>query len=64
MLPATKWRKSTRSPSSNGQCVEARSQSLHFQLRDSKLARNSPIMNLTKSDFGALLTHLNEDHHD
>lgn len=52
------WRKSTRSPSNGGQCVEAGSAHNKMHLRDSKLDSVSPILSLTKTDFAALLYHL------
>jgi hypothetical protein len=51
------WRKSTRSGGGDdSQCVEARSQSGAFQVRDSKLGHDSPIFNLGATDFKALLS--------
>ena len=51
------WRKSTRSNSGDdSSCVEARSQSGAFQVRDSKLGHDSPIFDLTSTDFKALLS--------
>ncbi|MFG3338737.1 DUF397 domain-containing protein [Glycomyces sp. NPDC048151] len=53
------WRKSTRSNNSgNGQdCVEARATGAAFEVRDSKLGEQSPIFDLSSSDFAALLDH-------
>lgn len=50
------WRKSTRS-SDSGQtnCVEARNTDSGFQVRDSKLGHDSPVFDLTASDFTGLL---------
>lgn len=51
------WRKSTRSNSGDdSSCVEARSQNGAFQVRDSKLGHDSPIFDLTSTDFKALLS--------
>jgi hypothetical protein len=50
------WRKSTRSANSaQSDCVEARNTAAGFQVRDSKLGHDSPIFNLTASDFTGLL---------
>lgn len=50
------WRKSTRS-NNTGQtdCVEARNTDSGFQVRDSKLGHDSPVFDLTGSDFTGLL---------
>lgn len=50
----SKWRKSTRS-ANQGSCVELRSSARGFQVRDSKLGDNSPILNLSGSDLTGLL---------
>ncbi|MCC3762596.1 DUF397 domain-containing protein [Glycomyces sp. TRM65418] len=51
------WRKSTRSSSSgNGDCVEARKSHTGFQVRDSKLGQESPVLDLAEPDFLALLS--------
>jgi hypothetical protein len=51
------WRKSSRSSgAADSSCVEARSQSGAFQVRDSKLGHDSPIFDLTSTDFKALLS--------
>lgn len=50
------WRKSTRS--TNGDtCVEARVAETGFEVRDSKLREDSPILDVTVDDFAALLIH-------
>lgn len=50
------WRKSTQS-SNSGQtdCVEARNTLAGFQVRDSKLGHESPVFDLSASDFSGLL---------
>lgn len=50
------WRKSTRS-NDTGQtdCVEARNTAAGFQVRDSKLGHDSPVFDLSASDFTGLL---------
>jgi hypothetical protein len=51
------WRKSTRSSSTgNGDCVEARKAQPGFEVRDSKLGIDSPILPLRATDFEALLS--------
>jgi hypothetical protein len=51
------WRKSSRSSGADdSSCVEARTQSGAFQVRDSKLGHDSPIFDLTPTDFKALLS--------
>jgi hypothetical protein len=50
------WRKSARS--SDGalaDCLEARNTAAGFQVRDSKLGHDSPVFDLTASDFTGLL---------
>lgn len=50
------WRKSSRSAGgTNSQCVEARTFAGRFQVRDSKLADASPILDVPTADFAALL---------
>jgi len=50
------WRKSTRSANSGqSDCVEARNTTAGFQVRDSKLGHDSPVFDLTASDFTGLL---------
>jgi len=49
----TTWRKSSRS-GANGACVEARIDGTP-QVRDSKLGDDSPILNMSRSDFEGLL---------
>lgn len=52
----TSWRKSSRSADSgNGNCFEARSTGVGFEVRDSKLGNGSPIFDLGADDFIALL---------
>jgi hypothetical protein len=51
------WRKSSRSNSGDdSSCVEARSQAGAFQVRDSKLGHDSPIFDLSTTDFKALIS--------
>ncbi|MCD0446625.1 DUF397 domain-containing protein [Glycomyces sp. A-F 0318] len=51
------WRKSTHSSGvSDSNCVEARQQADAFQVRDSKLGHDSPIFDLTTTDFKALIS--------
>jgi Domain of unknown function (DUF397) len=53
---AAHWRKSTRSSSTgNGDCVEARPAPAGFELRDSKLGTESPILALPAKDFTTFL---------
>lgn len=54
----TLWRKSTKSPNTNGQCLQSRLSQSGQQLRDSKLGETSPVFTLARDDFSALLTHL------
>ncbi|GAA2124747.1 DUF397 domain-containing protein [Glycomyces algeriensis] len=50
------WRKSTRSDSdADPNCVEARNTDAGFQVRDSKLGHDSPVFDLSASDFTGLL---------
>jgi hypothetical protein len=50
------WRKSTRSSDSgNGDCVEARPAPAGFEIRDSKLGSESPILAASAEDFTTLL---------
>jgi hypothetical protein len=52
----TPWRKSSRSDgASNSNCVEARPADSGFQVRDSKLGEDSPILSLPEADFSGLL---------
>jgi hypothetical protein len=52
----TEWRKSSRSSSQgNGDCVEARVDAGGFQVRDSKLGDDSPILDLSAEEFVGLL---------
>jgi hypothetical protein len=51
------WRKSSRSNSGDdSNCVEARTQAGAFQVRDSKLGHDSPIFDLSTTDFKALIS--------
>jgi hypothetical protein len=51
------WRKSSRSNSGDdSSCVEARTQAGAFQVRDSKLGHDSPIFDLSTTDFKALIS--------
>lgn len=54
-MTATAWRKSSRSGNSGANCVEARVESKHFQVRDSKLGDASPIFDLDTEGFTSLL---------
>jgi hypothetical protein len=50
------WRKSSRSSGqADSDCVEARPASTGFQVRDSKLGDESPILDLGTADFTGLL---------
>lgn len=50
------WRKSSRSSNSgDNNCVEARTASTGFQVRDSKLGEGSPIFELDAAGFASLL---------
>ncbi|WP_199035648.1 DUF397 domain-containing protein [Glycomyces salinus] len=52
----TEWRKSTRSSSgSNGDCVEVRVAEGQFEVRDSKLGDDSPILQMDTAEFFSLL---------
>jgi hypothetical protein len=52
----TGWRKSTRSSDqADSACVEARTIQEGFQVRDSKLGDESPILDLGTADFTGLL---------
>lgn len=51
----SKWRKSSRSGNSGGNCVEARTNEMRFEVRDSKLGDGSPIFGLDAEDFVGLL---------
>lgn len=50
---ARQWKKSSHS--GGGNCVEARANGLRFQVRDSVLGDDSPILNLTNTDFNGFL---------
>lgn len=49
------WRKSSKSGNQGNDCVEARIRRGQFQVRDSKLGEDSPILDLKSTDFVALL---------
>ncbi|MEV3935766.1 DUF397 domain-containing protein [Glycomyces sp. NPDC049804] len=50
------WRKSSRSGGAqDSACVEARPASSGFQVRDSKLGDESPILDLGAADYTGLL---------
>jgi len=51
----SKWRKSSRSGNSGGNCVEARTDGQSFEVRDSKLGDDSPIIGLSAEDYVGLL---------
>jgi hypothetical protein len=51
----SRWRKSSRSGDQGANCVEARSRGGTFQVRDSKLGEDSPILELNESEFVSLL---------
>jgi hypothetical protein len=50
-----KWRRSRRSTSLGNACVEARLNPTTPQLRDSKLGDDSPLLELSRSDFEGFL---------
>lgn len=54
-MPKTPWRKSIRSQGGANNCVEARQADGQQQIRDSKLAQLSPVLNLDRGDFEALI---------
>lgn len=49
------WKKSSHSAGNSGNCVEARVYGPRFQVRDSVLGDDSPILNLTNTDFNGFL---------
>jgi hypothetical protein len=52
----TEWRKSSRSSSqANGDCVVARATTRGFQIGDSKLGEESPVLDLDPKDFVSVL---------
>ena len=53
------WRKSSRSSTAQGNCVEARQSAGQAQIRDSKMGDGSPILQLSRSEFAALLDSVN-----
>lgn len=55
-MTAGKWRKSSRSQgNADSNCVEARTSSNGFQVRDSKLGDDSPVFDLGEQGFKSLL---------
>ncbi|GLZ78051.1 hypothetical protein Afil01_28580 [Actinorhabdospora filicis] len=48
------WKKSSRSGGQN-QCVEARTTEGRFQVRDSKLGPDSPVLTLEAADWAGFL---------
>jgi hypothetical protein len=56
---AGEWRKSSRSQGSGNNCVETRVFDGAPQVRDSKMGDASPILQLSRSDFAALLDSVN-----
>jgi len=54
MVTPGEWRKSSRSGNAGGNCVEAR-RSTSFEVRDSKLGDDSPILTLSPEDFVGFL---------
>lgn len=56
----TRWRKSTKSSSNGnaGQCVETRLAAGQFQLRDSKLDSQSPLITISAIELSSLLAML------
>lgn len=58
MNTTTPWRKSSRSPGSNGNCVEARLHGHNPQLSDSKLTPNRPILVVGRDDYRGLIAEL------
>jgi len=53
-----KWRKSSRSSTAQGNCVEARLNVDTPEVRDSKMGDDSPILRVSRGDFVALLDSL------
>ncbi|MEV0644851.1 DUF397 domain-containing protein [Phytomonospora sp. NPDC050363] len=54
-MNASPWRKSSRSSGQGGQCVEARTNSGRFEVRDSKLADGSPVLAMSADDWRGFL---------
>jgi len=52
-----KWRKSSRSNPNGGNCVEARLNGTP-EIRDSKMGDVSPVLELSRNDFVALLNNV------
>ncbi|GAA4892446.1 uncharacterized protein DUF397 [Stackebrandtia albiflava] len=50
------WRKSSRSQPQGANCVEGRAFAGRFQLRDSKLGDDSPVLDVSVTDFAGFLT--------
>ncbi|WP_199035485.1 DUF397 domain-containing protein [Glycomyces salinus] len=54
----SEWRKSSRSSSqANGDCVEVRLNGDRFEVRDTKLGAESPILDVSPAEWVALLSH-------
>lgn len=51
------WKKSSKSNPS-GNCVQSRKFGVLRQVRDTKLAEDSPVLSVSESDFGALIDSL------
>ena len=51
----SRWKKSSRSSGNANNCVETRTKSGNYQVRDSKLGTNSPIFDLGQGDMLGLL---------
>jgi hypothetical protein len=49
------WRKSSRSGSTGGQCVEARAVDGVVQVRDTKLGEDSPVLDVSPQGWLALI---------
>lgn len=54
-MSTSPWRKSTRSGSGGSNCVEARTHDGRLQIRDSKLGEDSPILDLSGTDWLSFL---------
>ncbi|GAA4897499.1 uncharacterized protein DUF397 [Stackebrandtia albiflava] len=50
-----KWRKARRSSAQGNNCVEARLNGETPEVRDSKMGDRSPILEMSRHDFAALL---------
>ena len=49
------WRKSSKSGSQQGNCVEVRKLTHDVDVRDSKLGDGSPILSVPRSEFASIL---------